>query len=81
MSKTLAEVTRDAIQLTPKQRKKLTNTLLSLDVEERPVESEREIAKAWDDEIQRRISEHRAGRSTLIPWSEVKRDIEEMLTK
>ncbi len=34
--------------------------------------AERQVAKAWDEEIARRVDDVDAGRVTAIPWSDVK---------
>jgi hypothetical protein len=61
MSKTLAEVTRDAAELSRPDRLKLARILLELS-ESEPVENSG-VEDAWEGEIQRRLEDLRSGRA------------------
>lgn len=81
MKKSLAEVTRDAKQLTPRQQMKLVSRLLSVEETADALKPANEVAEAWNQEITKRIAEYRAGKAVLVPWSEVQRDIQKILAK
>jgi putative addiction module component (TIGR02574 family) len=69
------DVLDQALALSVKQRARLAQELLhSLD--EGPPEDPEVVARAWDDEIARRVDDVRAGRARLVAWSAVKRDME-----
>ena len=66
----LKELENQALQLSPPERGKLIHRLIvSLDGE--PTESPEAIAKAWDEEIARRVADMEAGRTQWIPADEV----------
>ena len=70
MAAILKEIESQALQLSPPERSALIHSLIvSLDGE--PEDSPEAIAKAWDDEIARRVAEIDAGTATLIPQEEV----------
>ena len=70
MGAILKDIEEQALQLTPKERGELAHRLIvSLDGE--PADSPEAIAKAWDEEIARRVAEIDAGTATLIPEEEV----------
>ena len=70
MGAILSEIEKQALQLTPKERGELAHRLIvSLDGE--PEDSPEAIAKAWDEEIARRVAEIDAGTATLVPEEEV----------
>jgi len=61
----------EALRLTDEERAALAGELIdSLDSEVDP-----DAEAAWGAEIRRRMSEHEAGRSKTIPWSEARRRI------
>ena len=60
MGAILKEIEEQALRLPPKERSELAHRLLvSLDVE--PEDSPEAIAKAWDEEIARRVADYRRG--------------------
>lgn len=61
------ELTERARALTPEERARLAENLLS-SIEEGP---QSEVEAAWDREIQHRVAEIRSGRATLIPAEDV----------
>ena len=66
MSAILSEIEKQALQLTPKERGELAHRLIvSLDGE--PEDSPEAIAKAWDEEIARRVADMDAGRTKWTP--------------
>ena len=70
MGTILKEIEAQALQLTPKERGELAHRLIvSLDGE--PEDSPEAIAKAWDEEIARRVADMDAGRTKWIPADEV----------
>jgi putative addiction module component (TIGR02574 family) len=81
MPKTLAEVTRYAKQLPPRQRLKLACDLLDLADDEEKSESPAEIEKSWADEINARMEEVRSGKVKMIPWEDVKLGLQKRLKK
>jgi putative addiction module component (TIGR02574 family) len=39
------------------------------------------VTQAWEEEIQRRLADLESGRTTLIPWEEVRQRIENTLKR
>ncbi|MBK6289916.1 MAG: addiction module protein [Gammaproteobacteria bacterium] len=69
MSTTLEKLEEQALQLPPEQRGQLIHRLIvSLDGE--PEGTPEEIARAWDAEIARRVTDMDAGRTQWIPADE-----------
>jgi len=64
MSSQLESVEAEAIKLTAEERAQLPDRLIARLFEDA------EIEDAWEAEVERRIAEIEAGRSTLIPASE-----------
>jgi putative addiction module component (TIGR02574 family) len=70
MGAILKEIEAQALQLTPRERSELAHRLIvSLDGE--PEDSPEAIARAWDEEIARRVADMDAGRTKWIPADEV----------
>ena len=70
MAAILKEIESQALQLSPPERSELIHSLIvSLDGE--PEDSPEAIAKAWDEEIARRVAEIDADTATLILQEEV----------
>jgi putative addiction module component (TIGR02574 family) len=42
--------------------------------------SQEEVLASWVTEVKRRIEEHRAGRSQMVPFEDVFAEIEELIT-
>lgn len=80
MAAILKELENQALQLSPQERGELIRRLIvSL---EGPTEDTPEaVAKAWDEEIARRVAEIDAGTAVLIPHEQVVAEIDEMLKK
>ena len=80
MGAILKDIEAQALQLSLKERSELAHRLLvSLDGE--PEDAPEVIAKAWDDEIARRVAEIDAGTAKLVPHEEVVAEIDELLKK
>ena len=78
MGAILKEIEEQALQLPLKERSELAHSLLvSLDGE--PEESPEAIAKAWDEEIARRVADMDAGRTKWIPADEVFKEIDAII--
>lgn len=78
MGAILKEIEEQALQLTPKERSELAHRLIvSLDGE--PEDSPEAIAKAWDEEIARRVADMEAGRTKWIPAEEVFKEIDQII--
>ena len=70
MGAALKEIEEQALRLPLKERGELAHRLIvSLDGEQE--ESPEAIAKAWGEEIARRVAEIDAGTATLIPQEQV----------
>jgi putative addiction module component (TIGR02574 family) len=70
MGAMLEELENQALQLSPKERGELIHRLIiSLDSE--PEDTPEAIAKAWDEEIARRVADMEAGKTKWIPADEV----------
>lgn len=69
MSRALAEIARDAVELPPEDRLKLARMLL--DVSDIPHEPLSEVETAWETEISNRIRSIDAGTAQGKLWEEV----------
>lgn len=70
MAETLKDIENQALQLSPQERCELICRLIvSLGGE--PEDPPEAIAKAWDEEIARRVADMEAGRTQWIPAAEV----------
>jgi putative addiction module component (TIGR02574 family) len=77
MTDALKEVEARALQLSPQERGQLIQRLIvSLDGESR--DTPEAIAKAWDDEVARRVAEIDAGTAVLIPHEQVQAEMDEL---
>jgi len=74
MPKTLSQVVQDAAELPASDRLKLAR--LMLDLTDLETASPDQVQREWDEEIQRRLEELRAGLVTGVPLEEVKKRIE-----
>jgi putative addiction module component (TIGR02574 family) len=79
MATTLKEVEAQAMALSARERGELANRLIaSLDGE--PEGTPEEIAKAWDEEIARRVADMEAGNTRWNPADEVMARLRQKLT-
>jgi putative addiction module component (TIGR02574 family) len=70
MTAILEKIEIEALQLSPKERGELIHRLI-VSLESEPEDSPEAIAKAWDEEIARRVADMEAGKSVWIPAEEV----------
>ena len=80
MKSNVDKLIAQALTLTPIEREALIRRLaISLDGD--PEDTPEVIAKAWDDEIARRVAEIDAGRAQLIPSDVVMNEMREIIEK
>lgn len=80
MGAVLDELEAQAMKLTIRERGELAHRLLvSLDGE--PEGTPEEIARAWDEEIARRVADMEAGRTKWIPADEVFKKIDAQIAE
>lgn len=70
MTAILEELENRAMQLSTKERGELIHRLI-VSLDGKPEDSPEVIAKAWDEEIARRVADMEAGRTQWIPADEV----------
>jgi putative addiction module component (TIGR02574 family) len=70
MSAMLKELEDRALRLSLSERSQLIHRLI-ISLEGEPTESPEAIAKAWDEEIAKRVADMDAGRTKWIPADEV----------
>ncbi|MEK7436742.1 MAG: addiction module protein [Pseudomonadota bacterium] len=70
MAAILKEIESQALQLSPPERGELIHRLI-LSLEGKPEDSPEAIAKAWNEEIARRVADMEAGRTQWIPADKV----------
>lgn len=70
MTAILEKIENEALQLTPKERGELIHRLI-VSLEGEPEDTPEAIAKAWDEEIARRVADMDVGRTKWIPADEV----------
>lgn len=69
MAAILKEIEDQALSLSPKERGELIHRLI-ISLDGTPEDSPEAIAKAWDEEIARRVADMDAGRPQWIPADE-----------
>ena len=74
MGAILDELEAQAMKLSPRERDELAHRLI-VSLHGEPEGTPEEIAKAWDEEIARRVADMEAGRTQWVPVEEVMRDI------
>ena len=79
MAVLLEELENQALQLSPPERSKLIHRLI-VSLDDEPTESPEAIAKAWDEEIARRVADMEAGRTQWIPAEEVFKEIDAIIS-
>ena len=70
MGAILKEIEAQALQLPPKERDDLIRRLI-VSLEAEPEDSPEAIAKAWEEEIARRVADMDAGKTVWVPAEEV----------
>lgn len=78
MTAALNEIETQALRLSPRERGELIHRLI-VSLEGPAQESPEAVAKAWDEEIARRIAEIDAGTAVLIPHEQVQAEMEALL--
>jgi putative addiction module component (TIGR02574 family) len=78
MSAILEDLKARALQLAPPDRDELIRILIA-SIDGEPDGTPEEIARAWDEEIERRIADLEAGRTKSIPADEVFAEIRAMI--
>lgn len=78
MAAILKDIEAKALELSPQERGSLIHRLI-LSLEDPAEEAPEEIAKAWDEEIARRIADLEAGRMQCIPADEVFAEIDAII--
>ena len=70
MSLTLEKLEAEALQLSPRERGELIHRLI-MSLESDMEDSPEAVARAWDEEIARRVADMEAGRTEWVPADEV----------
>jgi putative addiction module component (TIGR02574 family) len=78
MSQTMQDIEAAALQMPPEERGRLASRLLQ-SLEPAPNDSPENIAKAWDEEIARRIEAMDAGVTEPIAYEQVRADLRAMI--
>lgn len=73
-------VLQEALRFSPEERADLAAELLA-SLDGAPADQGTDVAQAWGVEIERRARRALAGETTAVPWDEVKKDLEERLTR
>ncbi|WP_248885551.1 addiction module protein [Acidithiobacillus acidisediminis] len=76
----LQEIENQALQLSPHERSELAHRLI-VSLEEEPEDSPETIAKAWDEEIARRVADLEAGHTQWIPAEKVFEEVDALIAK
>ena len=79
MAALLQKLENQALQLSPKDRSELIHRLI-ISLDGAPEESPEVIAKAWDEEIARRVADMEAGRTKWIPAEEVFKEVDAIIS-
>jgi len=80
MGAILKEIEEQALQLPPKERGELIHRLI-ISLEGELEDAPEAIAKAWDEEIARRVADMEAGRTQWIPAEEVFKEVDAVIAK
>ena len=78
MAAILEDLENQALRLPPKERSELIHRLI-VSLDGAPEESPEAIAKAWDEEIARRVADMEAGRTKWIPAEEVFKEVDAII--
>ena len=80
MSATLKDLESEALKLSPQERSELAERLIT-SLHGQPEDTPEAIAKAWDEEIARRVADMEAGRTKWIPAEEVFKAVDAIIAK
>ena len=78
MASSIDDIEAQALQLTPRQRSDLIRKLIA-SLEGEAADSPEAVARAWDEEIARRVADMESGRVAWIPVEEVFQELDELL--
>lgn len=78
MTLPIQDIEAEALQLPPEERGRLIDRLMQ-SLEPEPEDTPENIAKAWDEEIARRIDEMDAGLTKSIPYEQVRAELRAMI--
>lgn len=74
MTMPIQDIEAEALQLPPAERGRLIDRLMQ-SLEPEPDDTPENIAKAWDEEVARRIDEMDAGLTESIPYEQVRAEL------
>lgn len=78
MAISIDDIEAQALQLPPRERGDLIRKLIA-SLEGEAEDSPETVARAWDEEIARRVADMESGRTAWIPAEEVFKDLDELL--
>lgn len=78
MAISIDDIEAQALQLTPRERGDLIRKLI-VSLEGNAEDSPEAVARAWDEEIARRVADMESRRTAWIPAEEVFRELDELL--
>jgi len=77
VASSIDDIEAQALQLTPRQRGDLIRKLIA-SLEGEAADSPEAVARAWDEEIARRVAEMESGHVAWIPVEEVFQELDEL---
>jgi len=80
MSATLKNLEAEALKLSPRERSELAEYLIT-SLHGQPDDTPEAIAKAWDEEIARRVADMEAGRTQWIPAEDVFKEVDAIIAE
>lgn len=80
MGNMIEELEAQALKLTPQERSELAHRLI-VSLEGAPEDTPEAIARAWDEEIARRVADMEAGRTEWVPADRVMREVRERIRR
>ena len=80
MTATLSEIEVQALALPERERNALIVRLVD-SLDSAMIDSPAVITQAWDDEIERRVTEFEAGQGQDIPFEQVQAELDAMLKR
>jgi putative addiction module component (TIGR02574 family) len=78
MSAVLEQLKAQALKLSPPERDELLRALIA-SIDGEPEDTPEAIARAWDEEIERRIADLEAGRTRSVPAEQVFAEIRALI--
>lgn len=80
MSATLKNLEAEALKLSPRERSELAEYLIT-SLHGGSDDTPEAIAKAWDEEIARRVADMEAGRTQWIPAEDVFKEVDAIIAE